>query len=336
MGIHSLLLLFALGSPLGPASPEQAAERPITVRVLVLNYDPIIEAEGGKRLHEVFGWNDPRKLAEGYIADLREVSRGGVVHRIVEWRDLDEWPKKVDGFRYTDQTFLEAWRTRKGFHSPDEADYAAMLSSQRAIREVEAGRVDEVWIFGGPYFGYWESAMVGPEAFFINGGVYDRIPSKVRFAVMGFNYERGVAEMIHNLCHRTENHMKRVFGSWNQGTPQHLWDRFSAYELTSPGHAAVGNCHFPPNGEKDYDYANPRSVWSYADDWLDYPNLTGKRTLVNCETWGGPDYQRNYLKWWFRRLPNAPGVDATGRQNNWWKYIYRFNDFDERGLVKKR
>jgi hypothetical protein len=52
--------------------------RYLTPRVLVLNYDPIIEAEGGKRLNALLGFHDPRYLCAGYIADIRACSGGHV------------------------------------------------------------------------------------------------------------------------------------------------------------------------------------------------------------------------------------------------------------------
>lgn len=318
----------------GNVFPE-CKEPPITISVLVLNYDPIIESEGVKRLHEVFGWNDPRKLADGYIADILLASGGFARYKVVEWRDLDEFPVKKDGFRYDDESFLKAFRETKQFHQPDGLDYEAMIESQKVVPLIDSGKVDEVWMFGAPYFGYWEAAMAGPGAYFINGGVYDRVPSKRPFAIMGFNYERGVAEMSHDLCHRAENHLKRAYGSWNSKEPQHEWDRFSAYEQATGGIAGVGNCHFPPNAEKGYDYANPRTVQSTADSWLTHPRMTRKITLVNRESWGGPDYHRNYMKWWFARLPKAPGFARDGRPNNWWKYIFRFTDYDAKGLPVK-
>lgn len=297
----------------------------------MLNYDPIIESEGGKRLHEVLKWQDPRKLSEGYIADIEKASGGYIKHQITEWRDLDEWPKKTDGFAYDDTSFLNAWRTTKKFHEPDGLDYPWMIASQKVVERIDANKIDELWIFGFPYGGFWEAAMAGPGAYFINGGVYDSVKAKKAFAIMGFSYERGVAEMIHDLCHRTENHMKRAYGSWNAWPWQHNWDKFSAYAKTSDGNAGVGNCHFPPNAEKDYDYANPKVVKSSAVDWTQFPNLTGKVEDVNCETWGGPDYQRNYLVWWFSHLPKQPGIGVDGRENNWWKYIYDFNHYDASG-----
>ena len=73
----------------------------------------------------------------------------------------------------------------------------------------------------------------------------------------------------------------------------------------------MGTCHYPPNAEADYDYTNKRQVESTADDWLNYPELTGKKSGVSRETWGGPDYQRNFIKWWFAHLPSAEGLMPT-------------------------
>jgi hypothetical protein len=55
---------------------------------------------------------------------------------------------------------------------------------------------------------------------------------------------------------------------------------------------------------------------------------------VNREAWGGPDYARNYFRWWFGHLPRAAGVNADGRLNSWWKYVFDFDRYDERGRVR--
>jgi hypothetical protein len=189
-----------------------------------------------------------------------------------------------------------------------------------------------------PYFGYFESCMAGKDAFYINGDVFDKVPCKRRFAIMGFNIERGVAEMDHDVSHRTESTMARIYGGWKAEELTSNWARFAA-NLTQSGSAAVGTCHWPPNAEKDYDYGNTRKVESTADDWLHYPDLTGRKRTFNCEEWakpftnsaGRPDHQRNYMLWWFTHLPKAAGVNADGRLNNWWEYVYNFNAYDEHG-----
>lgn len=129
--------------------------------------------------------------------------------------------------------------------------------------------------------------------------------------------------------------MARIYGGWQADQLTTPWAKFAANEKQS-GTAAVGTCHYPPNAERDYDYANKRLVDSTADDWLTYPVLRGITKQVNCETWGGPDYHRNYLRWWFGHLPKTYGTSPDGRQTNWWKYVFNFNAYDERGLPKPR
>lgn len=299
-------------------------QKPLTVRVLVINFDPVV-GEKKKRLHEVCGWYNPRKLAKSYADDVQKASGGFIRYKIVKWRDVDGFPVKKDGFRYTVGSYMACREKKAKWHQPDLADYPKLAKDYGANELIGSDEIDELWIFGGPYFGFHESAMIGPKAFYINGGVYNRVKVKRRFAVMGFNYERGPAEMLHNLCHRTESTMTRVYGGWKADKLTTNWARFAA-NLKQSGRAGVGSCHYPPNGEKDYDYRNPRKVKSNADDWLTYPKLIGKTTTINCETWGGPDYHRNYMKWWFAHLPRAAGRNAKdGKLNNWYRYVFEFN-----------
>ncbi|HET6645320.1 MAG TPA: hypothetical protein VFG65_07470 [Fimbriimonadales bacterium] len=302
----------------------------IEVDVLVLNFDPIVDK---MPLHEYGKWNDPHKLADEYINDIKGARLGFIRYRIKEWRDIDAFPEKTDGYVYTAESYKES-KEQNTWHQPDGMDYPKMLAEYNVVPDMDNHKFDELWVFGAPYMGFWESAMAGPGAFEINGGVYDKVKSKQPFAIMGFNYERGVAEMVHDLCHRTEATMSRIYGGWEVDKLSTPWARFAANFAQSNGVAAVGTCHWPPNAEKDYDYANPRKVSSSADDWLAYPNLTGAKEMVSCETWGGPDYQRNYLKWWFSRLPKASGTSKDGRQNNWWKYVFDFNGYNDRGMAK--
>ena len=323
----------------GPPPTPLKGVKTITVKVLALNFDPIIPQEGGKRLTEVAGWTKPRKLADGYIADVLKASHGIVQYKIVDWKDIDTFHTKIDGFTYTPEQYMEARKTGEGWHQPDTADYPKTFRDHNVIPRVNNGEIDEVWFFGGPYFGYNESAMAGPGAFYINGAVYDKVPTNRAFAIMGFNYERGNAEITHDLCHRTESTMARIYGGWKVEELTNNWARFAANAEQSGGVAAVGTCHYPPNGQSGYDYANPRAVRSDADDWLNYPNLTGAKTLVSRDNWaepfdnanGQPDYHRNYMLWWFTRLPHAPGTNADGRLNNWWEYVFRFNAYDASG-----
>lgn len=330
------LLLASVLAPSPAVAAPPITEKQIVVRVLVLNYDPVVPSQDGKRLHEAFHWTAPKDLARGCVDDFLASSHGLVLFKIVEWRDLDSIPTKADGFQYNADDYFTAWSTHKP-HNPDAVNYEKVISDNNVTPLIDSGKVDEVWIFGAPAFGFNESAMAGPGSFWINGPTFEKVKCKHAFAIMGFNYERGVAEMVHDFCHRAESTMAHVYGGWDSAHPKTNWDKFSANYKQSNGVAAVGNCHFPPNADGDYDYGNPRIVQSSADDWLNYPHLTGATKPVNKDTWGGPDYQRSYLKWWFTRLPHVPGVNADGRLNNWWKYLVKFWNYDDHGapITKK-
>jgi len=312
-----VLSVFGLASLFGSAPKQQV------VKVLVLNFDPAIEAEGGKRLREVFHWNDPRLLAKEYSADLTECSGGFVRYQIVQWLDLDEFPVKVDGFAYDDETYLRCWRERKGWHEPDGVDYRRLIDRFNLVERINGGEIDEVWLFGGPYFGYWESQMVGPTAYWCNSEPIIDKRFKRNFVIMGFNYERGVGEMLENFGHRVESIMTKVYGRWDYKVPlerMNTWERFTLYDKVAPGNAGCGNVHFAPNSEKDYDWGNKRYVWSNCDDWLNYPNMKGQKRLVNCDEWGGGDIRAHH-KWWLKHLPKAEGIAPDGKLANWWKYF---------------
>lgn len=312
--------------------------------MLSVIHNPIVDRQRGLKLSQVMGWHDPDTLAAEYIRDVRAASYGLVDHQVVERVERDGFPVKADGFCYDVAAYLRCWQTRRGFHEPDAVDYHALLQECDVVQKVNAGHLDEVWLFGFPYAGYHESIMVGPGAFWCNspplalepmnqfrGRFMRRVaPScQRRFVIMGFNYEREVGCMLEDLGHRAESIMAQVYarspaestGQVSAGTiPEPtLWERFSRYDLIAPGHAAVGNMHFAPNSTHDYDWGNRRKVLSDCDDWLRYPDLRGSCRLVDCHDWGEGDMRLHHL-WWFERLPHASG-SSERVSHNWWSYI---------------
>lgn len=317
-----------LSTSLAAAAPgARRRDRPISPRVLLLTFNPRIEAEGGRRLAEVCGWRDPETLTREFIADLRECSGGFVQYRLVENLVADSFPLKKDGFRYTDESYLQCFRTRRGWHQPDAIDYPELIRAFELTRRVERREIDEVWIWGMPYAGLYESTMAGRAAYFCNSPPLLEVDSQRPFILMGFNYERGVGGMLENLGHRAESIMRRVYGSW-EPEETHAWNRFTLYDRVSPGRAACGNLHFAPNSARDYDWGNKRAVLSSADDWLNYPQLTGKKRLMTCADWGSGDIRQHH-RWWFTRLPKASGRGPDGKQANWWKYVVDFTRYPE-------
>ncbi|HDN17494.1 MAG TPA: hypothetical protein ENF41_00365 [Candidatus Bathyarchaeota archaeon] len=301
---------------------EDAIIRP---KVLLIIFNPIIESEGGRKLNEVMGWNDPDMLVNEVIRDIEEVSYGCVKYQIVERVEVDEYPVKVDGFQYNDTTYLDAWRKRK-FHEPDGVDYLRLIEKFNIVEKVMLGKIDEVWLMGGPYFGFYESIMVGKDAYWVNAPPLTQVNCSRLFIIMGFNYERGVGCMLEDFGHRIESIMRKIYGGW-EVNEDNAWNRFTLYDKEAPGRANVGNVHYAPNSESDYDWGNERYVWCYCDDWYTYPYLPGKGRMVNCEKWGNGDI-REHHKWWMKHIPHMPGT-LEGHQNNWWKYIMLYNKYRE-------
>jgi len=296
-------------------------------KVLVITFAPVLHDQDGQRLYEALDWNDPQQLLPGYISDLYECSHGYVRYRIVEEVAVDAFPIKKDGFRYTPASFMACRAGERPWHKPDAVDYRAIFRQFNIPNRFRRREIDEVWVWGAGYFGLWESTMAGLRAYFCNSQPVEGVWTWRTFVTMGFNYERGVGEMLEAFGHRVESIMRHVYGSWEH-KPTHAWNRFTLYDEIAPGEAGCGTVHFAPNSERDYDWGNRRTVMTSADDWLTYPELTGEQKSMNCAQWGNGDI-REHHRWWLKRLPHAEGRGPDGKLNNWWAYVTDFNRFAE-------
>ena len=303
--------------------PAGGLPEPVTRRVSLIIHNPRIPSAGNKPLQEALGWNQVDKLVEGYIADLRECSHGYLNYEVVERITVDKFPRKADGFTYQADDFMKAWKARKGFHAADLVDYYALLDEFDMIAKVDADQVDEFWLFAFPYAGYYESIMAGPGAFWCNSPpLTETGHASRRFVIMGFNYERGVGEMLESFGHRAESIMKHTFR--RERGEDNLWERYFRHEYKNPGQAEVGWMHYAPNSERDYDWGNKRRVLSRWRTWRNFPNLEGEAEWVDCRDWGNGDIRLHH-KWWFTLLPHITG-SAGGIDYNWWKYIVDPNE----------
>jgi hypothetical protein len=99
-----------------------------------------------------------------------------------------------------------------------------------------------------------------------------------------------------------------------------LWKRFTRYDKTHHGRAALGNVHFAPNSERDYDWGNTSTVLSESDDWLyNFPDFRGIKRPVTSAEWGHGDTRKHHL-WWMKHFPKTKGR-KNGIHHNWWQYI---------------
>jgi hypothetical protein len=288
--------------------------------VLLLVYDPVAEPSRGTRLSQRMRWNRVNDLIGGYIADIEECSGGLVKYQVVERKEVDEFPPKVDGFCYSASSYLEMISGRSRPHEPDTVDYQRIIADFNLLGRIQKEEIDEVWLMGFPYAGFYESRMAGKGAFWCNAPPVEQTDiCPRRFVMMGFSYERGVGEMLEDLGHRVESIMARVYDG--KRGEANLWRRYTRYDKIAPGRAEVGSVHFAPNSERDYDWGNPRFVLSRCDDWLSYPFLGGNPRKVNCSEWGNGDIRLHH-KWWLSHLPKAEGI-TDGVSNNWWNYVIK-------------
>ncbi len=318
--VNVLRTLFS--GPREPARPpvtrDESLQR-LTPRVLVIVYDPVVVPATGQRLSQhplASNWNRVDDLIADFIADVQACSGGLVQYRVIERVVADHFLLTESGFRYTGETFLHALNGRVKPNEQDLANYRAIINEFNLLARVASDELDEVWLFGGPFFGFYESRMAGNRAFWCNAPPIENTDGR-RFVIMGFNYERGVGEMLEDLGHRAESMMKEVY--WRAHAIENLYERYVRYDKIAPGRAEMGSVHFAPNSERDYDWGNPRTVASRCDNWLHFPEFQNRVKQVNCAEWGNGDIRLHH-KWWLSHLPKVAG-DTNGILNNWWQYV---------------
>lgn len=326
-------------TPSQPATLPDSPDEPPQIcspKILLLIYNPTMDATSGKKLVEFMNWSRPDDLVNGAISDILQCSNGLVRYQVAQRVEVDEFPPLVDGFTYTPATYLGVVQQGVASHKPDGINYNAIVNRFNVLQCIADKTYDEVWIHGFPYAGLYESTMGGAGAFWCNGPVIANTAScPRRFVVMGFNYQRGVGEMLHSLNHRAESIMAQVFKSldflmWTYRTNRspatldpaqtlNYFQRYILFDQIAPGKSGVGSVHYPPNGAKDYDLGNPNQVQSACYDWLQFPNFKGDVRNISSSEWGGGD-ERSYQQWWMKHLPKVAGRE-NGIHHNWWQYI---------------
>lgn len=329
-----LSVLFSFGQkPLKNAAP-------ITVKVAVVMQDPKIPSMGNKRLHELFKtpgytfeWHDPWKLAEQYRDSLNAISHGVVHYEIVKVYDENIFftrLKNSSELLTLDKllTLLAepGWASFK--KEGTQFDYNAFIEHYGFCEMRDRKEINEVWLWSFPYAGGYESTFAGENAFWLNSDPVQHTSCKDLLIVMGLNYEREMSMALESYGHRVESIMRKVYGRWdNKATDPNNWEKYTTIDKNSPGKAEVGNIHFPPNGQSDYNWINTTPVPTYADVWYNYPHmdLKGKSPrMVDCKEWQCSHV--GYMSWWFRHLPHFEGInEEDGHLNNWWYYAVDYN-----------
>ncbi|MBK8051384.1 MAG: hypothetical protein IPK16_32375 [Anaerolineales bacterium] len=303
----------SLTSPIQPR-PQDAT---FTVPVLLIHYFPV----SGDQL-DVRATGDVR----GSLAEIRQhterttqrvleaLAQGSIYHG---YKDPIAKPSLhyeiVDSLEFLEP--LPTWR--KPGHKVPMTDYQAITARVDARRYVEGRGVKEIWLWGyhGGVVDLWESNMAGPWGDISNS---DRDPHDLpvyqnTYTFYHYNYQRGPSEAVEDHMHQIEAVLRHI-------DPDLFWNKF----VGKPGEGRCGWAHYPPNGERDYDWRNSKTVLTDIEDWR--PDGSGQRIAMNSDRWN-----RDSLTWFIYWMQNLPGANNNltyrGRPlTNWWTFI---GDFDE-------
>ena len=157
-----------------PIIPPDNTDEPTQVttsRVLLLVYDPIMDSNTGKKLSELRNWHSVEELTTMFITDITQSSNNLARYQVVERIDVDEFPAKVDGFRYTPSTYLDVLSGKESPYMPQEADYQVILKQFDIPEKISNDEIDEVWIFGFPHAGFLTALEYSP-ALRLSAGLY--------------------------------------------------------------------------------------------------------------------------------------------------------------------
>jgi hypothetical protein len=328
--------LVGLLPALSLAADRYEPELPMEIPVLVVKYFPV---QGGLIDQKATGdWGAPldqtRKKTETINRELIVALREG--SRYHGYKDKQAKPS----LQYKILGVVEYLEPLPVVGGPSRlTDYRKIMERVDVKTWVEEKGVKEVWIWGyhGGVVGLWESNMAGPSGDISNS---NRDPNdlpvlKTTYTVYHYNYQRGTSEACEDHLHQIEAVLNWVDG--RDRTPPRQWDQLlfwgkfvgsdRSHKIVHPG---CGWAHYPPNAERDYDWANKRYVETDIEDWR--PDGTGKKERINCDRWQGDS-----LKWFVYWMQNLPGAESGLSYNgkplaNWWVFIGDFDNAVRRGM----
>ncbi len=315
------------GSVNGCQTPE------ITQRVAIVIFDPLVTSDAGtpERLSKVNHWQDPLGLANQYWRTIETVTNGRVRYELGENLQpvtVDTFPPKANDFVYSEASYAQCLADSGPCYVPTDADFQQLLNSQNICELVNAGTIDEVWLLGGPHFGFPSLRRIGPVA---SSGPMPTVGTSCRRAinVLGFSYDSGLDAFLSDFHTRAEYILSPIFQGWNPNSLGTTWNRYAHVQLMSSTDvvSGCGGHGYPPNASQSGEYDNTAFVDSYCDNFYADPissGVTAPLKPTNCEAWGCSGI--GFDRYWFRHLPSAKGVDGDAKLADWWRYLLHPDD----------
>lgn len=244
-----------------------------------------------------------------------------------------------------DVTFRD--RPKRGIGRPNESavplDYAELIRRAGGIARIDREKIKEVWVWQSHYgdVSPIESNMASPTGLDVSNSWQEPdLPiAKRTYTVYAFNFQRGTSMTMHDRAHQLE----RLLDHADRRAPEsdRIWSRFTGRQPDATYiKGRAGDCHHPPNAEKDYDYYNTTVVPSDIEDWT--PEGTGRKIPYSkarldalAYKWPFPietnkDIFEGDEPWYVYWMQNFPGRGNRIRHNgaglrNWWLFM---GDFD--------
>ncbi len=132
----------------------------ITRNVYVIVYDPLLR--NGQTLSQYMHWNNYETLTQQIIDFFKQASGNKLNYTVADTTVVSSgWPELIDGFSYTEDSFMAMWANPQTHHTPTQVNYNKIVNSTEfdICGKANRGEIDEVWVFNGPWFGFHE---IGP------------------------------------------------------------------------------------------------------------------------------------------------------------------------------
>jgi hypothetical protein len=296
----------------GEAQFAQPAELFARVKLLIIVFNPTVFGDRGE-LSLGEGRYSPLALHETHRNELYDVSGGAVAMDVVEIIHAG-FPPQIDEPLPSYESHMQCL-SEDDCYNEKQADYEQIIRDYHLCERVAAHEVDEVWMMGDTGFGFYESRMVGQGAFHVNAPPLTMEECSRPFIIMGYNYARRNAEMLHNFGHRIDQTLAHYIANGRDGLVAGMGHIFTSRFFGGLS-SGCGDTHHPPNippWGNEYIYNASMRTLSSCDKVGPVPNPESPVRWFDCNEWSCTE--EGYHKWRFGKMPRT-------KDANWWQHIF--------------
>lgn len=301
----------------------------LDLKVAVVTHNPwmtnVAEIARGRRMNAIFSWPTGYNMAKDQASWWFEASHGMVKVTFVTNVVLDTWPRYVSGDRFTPQSYYDARKKgiKPSWNTSFTFDYMYFYTNECPwiVEYINKGIIDQVWLYSHPDGGCYESRLNGWGADYCNSNGLGTLDSEKVFMMCTPSMERTDTPM-ENFGHAAESMLHTRwdcsyinYHPWRDYSKKNDFVLFNMNYAIDTNNIQVGTVHYAPNSTNDYLWGMKNYVDCYADNWYNYPDLSGPARSMNCSEWGGGVNHKHKI-WWFKHFPQKVGLHR-GQMMNW-------------------